>query len=375
MLNWGKILLSIFLRAIYCLPVGCLALNDQLLKERMEEPPPCWMMEQIQMDLAPFKERGVTSDQLSAFWKDVGNPRDLLLVRFKVINGTISIVSSIPDKDILRLQAVKGALERLNSIKTLPNLDFVVTLHDAYSAHCTDDNCPVLTFAKDKNATASILLPDFEALNGYDQLTSKILTANAQYPWEVKLKSAFWRGSSTGGNFNLKNWQDFARAKLVLLSIRNPRDLDARFTSLVQMDNETRYFLSARGFLGMPAAPSEHIRYKYLAEVDGNSCSYSRCYWELLSNSVMLKQVSDNIQWYYGALKPDVHFIPVAHDLSDFFVKLNWARTHDAECRIIAENATEFAKTELSAESTYLYLHHLLQEYAKICHVSTTNSI
>lgn len=368
MANWSKLFFSIALRALYCLPAGCLAIDEGSLKKKMEEPISFWMQKQIQRDLEPFRDKRISSELLDKILEEIGDTRSHLLVRFTVIDGNLTTTCSIPEKDFLRLQGVKNAIEKLNSIKKLPNLDLIVTLHDSYSGQY-----PFLAFAKNKYAEGSILIPDFEALIGYQQLTTNIFSANSQYPWDVKLKRAFWRGSSTGGDFTLDNWQSFPRAKLVLHSFSSPRDLDARFTSLVQMDNQTRYYLTAKGFLGMPYSPNDHIRYKYLVEVDGNSCSYSRCYWELLSNSVMLKQVSDNIQWYYGALKPYQHFIPLDNNLADFFIKLAWARSHDHECREIAEKATEFAQTELSSENIYLYLYFLLEEYAKICDVSIKN--
>lgn len=319
---------------------------------------PSWIRERVEAELAPFKQQGVTSGMLDEIWK---GSEDLLFIRIAYKNGErVACYSDNGKQDFLRFSAVKEVFEKLNRESPLPDFDLIVTLHDEYCGAL-----PLLTFAKNKHSLGGILIPDFEALQGYKRLTANILAANRQYPWSVKENKAFWRGASTGGTFQMDNWDKFPRARLVMHSINNPRDIDARFTSLVQMDRNTHNYLSAKGFLGMPAAAAEHVRYKYQIEVDGNSCSYSRCYWELLSNSVMLKQVSDNIQWYYGALVPYQHYIPLATDLSDLLQQIFWAKAHDGECKQIAENATLFAKKELSVERTHLYLRVLLEEYAK----------
>lgn len=332
--------------------------------------PPLWMVEQVERDLAPFKEKGITSSMLDEIWNEGGakGARSHLYLRITARGGVLSYKNDLPFSQIVRMQAVTEILERLNRKQPFPDFDLIVTMHDGYSGAY-----PILTFAKNKYAEGSILIPDFEALQGYKQLTANVLSASAMYPWEVKMKKAIWRGSATGGDYHLNNWESMPRVKIVQHSFASPRDVDARFTSFPQADSETRNFLTARGFIGMFLSPTDHIRFKYLVEVDGNSCSYSRCYWELLSNSVMLKQVSDNIQWYYGGLEQYQHFIPLEADLSDFFMKLHWARSHDKECIEIAKNATEFALKDLSLESTELFVRLLIEEYAKLCHVSPQN--
>ncbi len=48
----------------------------------------------------------------------------------------------------------------------------------------------------------------------------------------------------------------------------------------------------------------DSLQYKYLMDIDGNTCGYQRLYWTLLSNSLVFKQVTENKQWYYNALIP-----------------------------------------------------------------------
>ena len=38
-----------------------------------------------------------------------------------------------------------------------------------------------------------------------------------------------------------------------------------------------------------------------------------------------------------------VHYVPVAHDLSDLMEKIDWLRNNDEEAKKIAFNAIEFA--------------------------------
>src|SRR5262249_18474101 len=98
----------------------------------------------------------------------------------------------------------------------------------------------------------------------------------------------------------------------------------------------------------------------------GNTCSWQRMYWTLLSNSVLLKQTTENIEWYYGVLQPYKHYIPFKKDLSDLVEKIQWARRNDNTAKKIAQRATVFAQKNLSEEMIYLYLYWVIIKYAEM---------
>ncbi len=65
-------------------------------------------------------------------------------------------------------------------------------------------------------------------------------------------------------------------------------------------------------------------------------CTYCGYQWRLLSNSLALKQESDEIQWFYIALKPYEHYIPIKNDMSDLLEIIEWARKNDDKCKKIS---------------------------------------
>jgi hypothetical protein len=60
-----------------------------------------------------------------------------------------------------------------------------------------------------------------------------------------------------------------------------------------------------------------HVRFKYLASLDGWTAAWLRPCWIMASNSLLLKQESNKVEWFYWNLIPYKHYIPVKHDLSD----------------------------------------------------------
>jgi hypothetical protein len=320
-------------------------------------PPTGWMLDQVRADFAPLRKAGLTSAKLDAFWR--ARPQSEALLRVTITNGTIGWRGSVPERLHARRDAVRNAVTVVHRVARLPDLDCIISLHDSSATE------PVLTFAKPRSAP-SVLIPDFEALGGHLALIAEVDAAARRIPWEDKLDQACWRGASTGGFSTADSVERLPRAALVLLSLANPLEIDARFTFLCQMDEAARQMLTSRGALGGRLTPTEQLRHRYLIDVDGNSCSYSRCYWGLLGNSVLLKQVTDETQWYYGSLRPYQHFIPVKRDLSDLLAQLAWARAHDDECRKISRQASDFARTELSFGRTLQYLRLVLSECAAI---------
>ena len=55
-------------------------------------------------------------------------------------------------------------------------------------------------------------------------------------------------------------------------------------------------------------------------------------------------------QWYYDRLEPWVNFVPVRADLTDLAERLDWCRSHHAECEAIAAAGRSLAES-LTLES------------------------
>jgi hypothetical protein len=206
-------------------------------------------------------------------------------------------------------------------------------------------------------------------MKGYENIRKEIDSANRKYAWKAKRPQVFWRGGANGAPVTWDNWDQLPRMKLALLSVMFPQEINARLVNLhhlVYSPPGIAKIVKSKGMVGRWVDKADHLKYKYLVDIDGGSCTFERYFWLLLSNSVTLKQMTPNRQWFYGCLKPYEHFIPVKEDLSDLREQICWAKEHDEEARRIADNATEFVKNNLSPEDIYLYMHHLFQEYSRL---------
>ena len=203
-------------------------------------------------------------------------------------------------------------------------------------------------------------------MSGYANLAGAVESAENKLRWNEKIAMAIWRGTTTGGIDEESTWQEVPRAKLVRAALRFPTLIDAKFTEVAQSSDPEwlRSELSRQNLLGLPLSIPQMCRYKYVVDVDGNACSYSRMYWCLLSRSCLLKVASSNIQWYYGLLDPYVNYIPIQVGLEDLPTVFDWLQTHDKEAEVIAQRATHLAETELSREACLAYLYVLTHRWA-----------
>lgn len=320
---------------------------------------PAWMIKQISQDLAPFRGEGIREYALSQCIQETSGNHGFC--RFKIIDNKIFVETKCPVSFNDRIASLKTSFRKLTKKYEVPNVDFIVCLHDA--SHMCLPQVPLFVFAKKKSFNLQILMPDFEALAGYQRFSS---LAYSNYPWQQKIEKGLWRGAPTGGIFTEDQWRSFPRSRLVLLSLEYPDWIDARFTSLSPEAAANPEMMAMPQLLGNYMNPDASLQFKYLIDVDGNSCAYSRCYWILLSDCLSIKQVTDNIQWYYGAIKPYEHYLPVEENLGDLFEKIQWAREHDEQAHEIARRATQFALDNLQEEHIYLYLFTLLQKYAEL---------
>jgi hypothetical protein len=88
------------------------------------------------------------------------------------------------------------------------------------------------------------------------------------------------------------------------------------------------------GYLSLP----DHVRYRYLIDIEGNGFS-GRLKWLLCSRRPVFVLDRPLWDWITARLRPWEHYIPVARDGSDFSERLAWADEHPEEALAIAERA------------------------------------
>ncbi len=71
----------------------------------------------------------------------------------------------------------------------------------------------------------------------------------------------------------------------------------------------------------------------------GHAAAWHRVPWILQSNSVLLFIENDNVEWFYSAMKPWEHYVPIKDDLSDMLEKVQWLRDNDEEAQQIVKRA------------------------------------
>ncbi|HUD01664.1 MAG TPA: glycosyl transferase family 90 [Rhabdochlamydiaceae bacterium] len=349
---------TICLFAVCILMPSLEALKPDLFYAKMKEPAPEWMMDQIGYDLSPYTK------ELSRKYLDeiFTEHSEINLFRVQVVNGKITVQKSegakthpVPDQIIQPLYV-------LSTLVLLPDFDCIFSADDETECLFKDEPLPVFMLTKKKHDFGLILFPDWYALKGFEPERTEVLEGNLLYPWESKLPILFFRGGDSGIK-DPSRWVNYPRPRLMELSVQHPDLIDAKFNYL----HHRQYwsYASKRGYLGDFVPIRENGRYKYEMDIDGNCAATPRLPLLMHSNSVILKNTTDSMLWFYPTLKAYVHYIPVAEDLSDIFTQLEWAKTHDDQCRKISENARQLAAEIFSPESIYLYFYRLLKEYSK----------
>ncbi len=325
-----------------------------------------WMNEQIKADLTEYTENRPNLNETAILLEEKG----IHFIFLKVLNQKIHILHS---EKTNRANAVIDGFIQLSKRRPLPNVEFIVCLEDTLSSKDFSSLPPPLfLFAKNSQEKGFILIPDFTCFASKDasyawetHIAPLIRNASKHYPWNKKKSQAIWRGATTGIDFSRENWFESPRVRLSLLSLKIPSLLDARFTYLTQLPLEGQSLIKKMLPMAPFLSPPEHLNYKYLICMDGNTSSYPGLHWRLLSNSTVLKQDSTHIQWYYRGLIPYRDFIPIKSDLSNIKDAIEYLKAHDDIARQIAKNGQEFAKKNLSSDACYYYLDKVLIEYAK----------
>lgn len=267
---------------------------------------------------------------------------EMLLVRYRDSSLQYYYNGNNPDRLNIILKVMKKLAVSFR-YKLLKG-DYLFSLHDG--VHYKHP-WPVLGFASTDeliNNSDVILVPDPDVLLGYSNLFREVDAATYNTPWSNKIPKVFWRGSATGAGKETNDLNDVPRLRF--MNYANNLDfVDVGITLYTEQLNPSfKKLLSSTYSLSPTVTVAKAIKYKYLIDIDGNSCSYSRMAWILYSNSLLMKHASIYKQWYYKSMQPYVHYLPISENFSNLQEQYIWAETNQDAAQTIADNGRIFAK-------------------------------
>ena len=344
--------------------------SKRKLLEKIQHPP-TWMMEQIQSDLSPFSSRDLTEEKMKQTMHAIAKVPSAGLAQISCIsikNNTISWSSLTQEKDDNRLTQLLNFLQEIMQIAPLPNATFLISGWDCFDRplYVYEAKCPVFAIGKRRYNKQTILIPETRTYlyfdNDYYNIARK---RGSEFPWGTKKEIAYWRGNTTGGDYEYYGWDFKPRSEVVLFSKFHPHLVNAKFVGNYCLPQNIESTFNQYGLFDSYSSQEDQLGYKYLIAIDGNSWP-SSLQWQLFSYATILKQESDFLEYYYNALKPYVHYVPYRTDCSDLEEKINWLKSHDAQAQEIAKNARAFADENISLETMAAYYYHLITAYAKV---------
>lgn len=345
---------------------------------KIRSPLPEWMAHQIEGD---FKETlPITAEAIEKAYQTIFArvPKPIYCYHYRILDNQlykyIPTQTTHSPRDTLFEKAFKTLLSHIR----VPDLDFILIPMDGIPEAFMDphfylmdnprEQVPILGQAKLKEplTRSIILIPDQISLSdSWPNTIAEILSINGSIPWSEKIGKAVWRGGATDNieaACPLTTLPPSPRLNLCRLTQTHPAHIDALFYSceypaaqeLIQQEGLFAPFLSKR----------EQLHYKYLPALNGRMCTYPGFQWRLLSDALTLKQESDQVQWFYSALQPYRHYLPIAFDMSDIVEKVQWAEAHPAEALDMIAHSQAFISNHLMYEDCYRYLYLVFQKYA-----------
>ena len=168
--------------------------------------------------------------------------------------------------------------------------------------------------------------------------------------WEKKIEKAVFRGGVTGCGTNSDTNMRIKLAEMDKEQYFDYLDvgLTATTSNNLRLDpiiGLSKVVVRAQPVSSMPK--TEQVKFKYIIHIDGNVAAYRLLEWMTLG-SVILKVKGAYNLWVDHLLHDKEHYVSVKADLSDLITQINWCKTHDVECKQIAENGRNFAVEALS---------------------------
>lgn len=353
--------------------------SKKQLKVFLSQPSPEWVLRQLDADFAPFTDRKITAEAVQEMYEEIRAKIGPQILHYRILNNRLYKYFPSGAEYSSRDTAFERAFKTLLTYTKVPDVDFLLcpmdgipepyVPQDFFLSANGNNQVPILGQAKRKEPASQyiVLIPDqFSLTESWLRDLKDVKKVLEEVRWEDKKEVALWRGQLTDvgipGDY-CPNLHECPRFKIAKLAVEHPNLINAGINEA--HSPQTITLLSQAGVIRGSAGKKEHLLCKYLPVLDGHMCTYPGFQWRLLSNSVVFKQESDQIQWFYGAVKPYEHYVPVKNDMSDLVDQISWAQAHDERVRAISENAQAFARQNLMPTHNYAYLFKVLSRYAE----------
>ncbi|KAL4226109.1 Protein O-glucosyltransferase 1 [Mactra antiquata] len=262
----------------------------------------------------------------------------------------------------------------LEIIKKLPDMEFILNPRDWPQSPKFQSPMPIFSFSKVRKQSWDIMYPAWTFWEGgpavwpiyptglgrWDEQREIIPKAAKKWPWDEKYNKGYFRGSRTSAE----------RDPLILLSRKEPELVDAQYT-------KNQAWKSKEDTLGWDPAKEvplvDHCDHKYLFNFRGVAASF-RFKHLFLCDSVVFHVGEEWLEFFYPAMKPWVHYIPVKQDLSDVKELLLFAQQNDDVVHDIAKRGRQFIWDHLRMEDISCYWLKLLKQYAKLLTYKVTRN-
>jgi hypothetical protein len=169
-------------------------------------------------------------------------------------------------------------------------------------------------------------------------------------PWSKKANRVLWRGSTTGAyDLTRDTVSQAPRVRLCELGRTMGPVADFGITDVVHARSKAdaediKLFLQDQDVWRERMSQTDMGANKFLLEIDGNANSWG-FFAKLLMGCCVLKVHSPFEQWFYDRLQPGIHYVPVAHDLSDLPDKVQWCLRNERACHKIADAGRRLAES------------------------------
>eukprot|EP00201_Polytomella_parva_P022449 CAMPEP_0175041152 /NCGR_PEP_ID=MMETSP0052_2-20121109/1745_1 /TAXON_ID=51329 ORGANISM="Polytomella parva, Strain SAG 63-3" /NCGR_SAMPLE_ID=MMETSP0052_2 /ASSEMBLY_ACC=CAM_ASM_000194 /LENGTH=256 /DNA_ID=CAMNT_0016303613 /DNA_START=701 /DNA_END=1471 /DNA_ORIENTATION=- len=204
-------------------------------------------------------------------------------------------------------------------------------------------------------ASTEILIPDFGSYEFH--LTHKAIRSDFQNApsWEHRQDKLIVSGFRFYRDFNTD--RTTARFNTSGLPSHYPRrEMGTYLASLNRSDIVVKEFLDF----------TSYHQYKWVLHMDGIGAS-NRLPHELAMGSLVLREMSGYYAFFNRLIHPWIHYVPVYKIRQEEIVwAVEWAKTHDAFARHIAENGRRFAEHYLTKRAIDCFWLLLFHEYAKL---------